>query len=87
MERKQLIPSKFFQGTRKGTESLPIRILEVDIDESRLGTNFFDEAVTAAAIAVKRAEQIELERAEAESTGHILGESNASRHPAPHHAD
>ena len=67
MERKQLIPSKFFQGTRKGTESLPIRILEVDIDESLLGTNFFDGAVTAAAIAVKRAEQVELENLYAQS--------------------
>jgi hypothetical protein len=67
MQRKQLIPSKFFQDTRKGTESLPIRILEVDIDESLLGTNFFDEAVAAAAIAVKRAEQIELENIYAQS--------------------
>jgi hypothetical protein len=86
MQRKQLIPSKFGLNTSRSSGGLPVRTIEID-EIAPLGTNAFEESVRLDCFAAKRAEQIELERAEAESTGHILGESNASRHPAPHHAD
>jgi hypothetical protein len=61
MQRKQLIPSKFAHNTHRASSGLPTRILAVDIDETLLGTNAFEESVRLACIAVKQAEQIELE--------------------------
>lgn len=61
MQRKQLIPSKFAHNSHRASSGLPIRILEVDIDETLLGTNVFEDAVRLACIAVKQAEQFELE--------------------------
>jgi hypothetical protein len=67
MQRKQLIPSKFFQGTRKGSGSLSVRNVEVDVDETLLGSNAFEESVRLACLAAKRAEQNELEKEEADA--------------------
>ena len=66
MQRKQLIPSKFAQSTNRSSGFLPIRNLEVDTD-APLGSNAFEESVRLVCIAVKRAEQIELENIYAQS--------------------
>ena len=79
MQCKQLIPSKFAHNTHRASSGLPTRILEVDIDESLLGTNLFDAVVTAAAIAVKQAEQSELEQIYARINLDEYGETKNGR--------
>jgi hypothetical protein len=66
MQRKQLIPSKFGLNTSRSSGSLPVRTIEVD-DLAPLGTNAFEESVRLACLAVKQAEQNELEKAEADA--------------------
>ena len=60
MQRKQLILSKFALNVHRVSGSLPVRTIEVD-EIAPLGTNAFEESVRLACIAVKHAEQIELE--------------------------
>jgi hypothetical protein len=61
MQRKQLVTSKFALNTNRGSDTMSVRIVEVDTD-ALLGTNAYDFAVSAACIAAKRAEQEELEK-------------------------
>jgi hypothetical protein len=70
MQRKQLIPSKFAQSTSRSSGCLPVRTIEVD-EIAFLGTNAFEESFCLACLAVKRAEQCELEKAEADARTNV----------------
>jgi hypothetical protein len=66
MQRKQIILSKFGLNTSRSSGSLSVRTVEVD-EIGPLGTNAFEESVRVACVAAKRAEQYELEKAEADA--------------------
>jgi hypothetical protein len=51
----------FGLGTKKATQTLPVRTLIVDTD-APLGSNAFEESVRRACLAAKAAEQLEMEQ-------------------------
>ena len=60
VRKDSLTVTKIGLNTNSATESLPVRVITVDSD-APFGSDTHKRAVTAAALAVKRAEQARLE--------------------------
>jgi hypothetical protein len=67
MQRKQLVTSKFGLNVRRGSDSMTIRTVIVDVDDTEMGTNAFEEQVRLACVRANQAEQSVLEKESAEA--------------------